>query len=69
MISKRGQRLFEAARNAATGYGAVVLGIICFIIFLMLVVAIVRFTVGLSLNSSNNTAATNTPAASATMQP
>ena len=38
----------EAVKNAASGYGAVVLGIVCFLLALTVVVAAVRFVVGLS---------------------
>ena len=37
----------EAVKNAASGYGAVVLGIVCFLLALAAIVAIVRFIVGL----------------------
>lgn len=48
--------LMESARNAITGYTAVVLGIVCFILGLMLLMAIVRFGVGLSIAANPTTA-------------
>lgn len=38
----------DAAKNAISGYGAVVLGIVCFILALLVIVAIVRLAVGMS---------------------
>ncbi len=50
MKSPREKReLLEAARNAITGYTAVVLGIVCFILALMLLMAATRFIAGLSI--------------------
>ena len=37
----------EAVKNAASGYGAVVLGVACFLLSLVVITAIVRFVVGL----------------------
>ncbi len=56
MDQKRGQKIFDAVRNAMTGYTAIVLAMICFIILLMLVIAIVRFVVGVSESSPATTA-------------
>ena len=38
----------ESVKNAATGYGAVVLGITCFVLALVVLSAIVRIIVGAS---------------------
>lgn len=45
----------ESVKNAASGYGAVVLGIACFLLSLALVMGIVRFVVGLSLTVTTGT--------------
>ena len=37
----------EAVKNAASGYGAVVLGVVCFLLTLGVIMGIVRFIVGL----------------------
>lgn len=37
----------ESVKNAASGYGAVVLGIVCFLVVLVVIMAIMRFVVGL----------------------
>lgn len=37
----------DAVKNAASGYGAVVLGVVCFLLALALIMAVVRFVVGL----------------------
>ena len=37
----------EAVKNAASGYGAVVLGVLCFLLTLAVIMGIVRFVVGL----------------------
>ncbi|MBR3182565.1 MAG: hypothetical protein IKF56_08030 [Eggerthellaceae bacterium] len=36
----------EAVKNAASGYGAVVLGVLCFLIALAIIMAAVRLIVG-----------------------
>ena len=36
----------DAVKNAASGYGAVVLGVACFLIALVIIMAVVRFIVG-----------------------
>lgn len=36
----------EAVKNAASGYGAVVLGVICFLLALAVIMMIVRLVVG-----------------------
>ncbi len=41
----------EAIKNAASGYGAIVLGVVCFLLSLAAVMAVVRFIVGLSVNA------------------
>lgn len=43
----------EAARNAVTGYTAVILALVCFVLGLMLIMAVVRLIVGLSLAASS----------------
>lgn len=37
----------EAVKNIASGYGAVVLSVLCFLLALTMIVAIVRFVVGM----------------------
>ena len=37
----------DAVKNAASGYGAVVLGVVCFLLSLAIIMAVVRFIVGL----------------------
>lgn len=64
--TRKKQALEETARNAITGYTAIILGLVCFIIVLMVVMAVVRFVVGLSLTASNNTTAAQNAAAAAT---
>lgn len=49
MLNKRLQEQSEAARNAISGYVAVVLAIVCFIIVLAVAMTFTRFFVGLSL--------------------
>lgn len=62
MGTKKQNERIEAVRDAATGYGAVVLGIVCFLLALTIVVAGVRVVVGAS--ASSNAAATATAAIS-----
>ena len=38
----------EVVKNAFAGYGVVVLGVVCFVIFLVIVTALVRLIVGAS---------------------
>lgn len=38
----------EAVKNAASGYGAVVLSVVCFLLTLAVIMGIVRFVVSLS---------------------
>ncbi len=38
----------ETVKNAASGYGAVVLGVVCFLLALTVIMAVVRFVVGVS---------------------
>lgn len=47
MSAKKQENQTESARDAALGYAAVVLGIICFILSLAVVMAAVRFIVSL----------------------
>ena len=47
MKSEQGN-LIEMVKNAASGYGAVVLGVACFLLSLAAIMAIVRFIVGVS---------------------
>ncbi len=42
----------EAVLNAASGYAAVVLGIVCFILALVVIAAIVRIVVGAGAGAS-----------------
>lgn len=37
----------EAVKDAVSGYGAAILGIVCFLLVLALVTGVVRFVVGL----------------------
>lgn len=46
MSAKKKTSLAEAVRDAATGYTTVVLGILCFLIALVVVIAGVRIVVG-----------------------
>lgn len=43
----------EAARNAISGYTTVVLAIVCFILTLMVIMAVVRLVAGISLAASS----------------
>ena len=43
---RRKENLGESVHNAFTGYATVVLGIVCFVLLLVLIVAIVRLIVG-----------------------
>lgn len=61
MKTKREQAFLEAVRNAATGYTVVILTIACFIVFLMVVMAVVRFAVGTSLAANTATTAATAP--------
>ena len=45
----------ESVKNAASGYGAVVLGIVCFLLLLVLIMAIARFVVGLGISAGAGT--------------
>ena len=40
--------LIEAVLNAASGYAAIVMGIVCFLLFLIVLAAVVRVIVGAS---------------------
>ena len=48
MSAKKQNSLVEAVRDAAIGYTAVVLGVICFLLTLVVVIAGVRFIVGIN---------------------
>lgn len=61
----RNDRL-EPIHDAALGYAAVVLSIVCFLLALSLVVMSVRFVVGISSANSPNTATTTTATAAGT---
>lgn len=50
MKSERGN-LIETVKNAASGYGAVVLGVACFLLSLVVIMAIVRFIVGVGASA------------------
>lgn len=45
---RRKDNLDETAKNAFTGYAAVALGVICFVITLVAITAVVRLIVGAS---------------------
>ena len=45
---RRNTTVNESVKNAATGYGAIVLGITCFVLVLAVLSAIVRIIVGAS---------------------
>lgn len=51
----------ESASNAVSGYVAVVLAIVCFILVLMLTIAVTRFVVGLSLASNPSSSVQSNP--------
>ena len=40
--------LIEAVLNAASGYAAIVMGLVCFLLFLIVLAAVVRVIVGAS---------------------
>lgn len=42
----------DAVKDAASGYGAVVLGVACFLLALAAIMAIVRFVVGMGAGTS-----------------
>ena len=46
------ENLDEAAKNAFAGYTVVVLSVVCFVIFLVVVTALVRLIVGASAGAS-----------------
>lgn len=52
MLEKRKRELIESASNAVSGYVAIVLAIVCFILVLMVTIALTRLFVGLSLSSN-----------------
>ena len=41
----------DAVKNAASGYGAVVFGVICFLLALAVIMAVVRFVVGIGASA------------------
>ena len=61
MSPKKDINRIESVRNAATGYVAVALGVICFLLVLAVIMAVVRFVAGAGLASSTSTAS-GTPA-------
>lgn len=49
---KNGQENWtEKVKDAASGYGVVVLGVVCFLLSLTVLIAFVRFLVGLRLGA------------------
>ena len=56
--TKRERSSIDAMKNAVTGYVAIALGIICFLLALAVIMAVVRIVIGASLASTPNTAAT-----------
>lgn len=60
MCAKKQSSLSETVRNAATGYAVVVLGIICFILALVLLMAGVRLITGWGQTASSTTTAATT---------
>ena len=73
MSAKKQNNLFEAARDAVTGYTVVILGIICFLLVLFVIVGAVRLIVGTNSASNvtnvNAAGATTSAAAHATVSP
>ena len=57
MSAKKQENRVEAMKNAVTGYVAIALGIICFLLALAVIMAVVRIVIGASLASTPNTAA------------
>lgn len=57
MSAKKQTNRVEAIKDAATGYAAVVLALVCFILALTVIIAGVRFVSGLSAASNTNTTA------------
>ena len=55
MSAKKQSSLTEAVRNAATGYAVVVLGIICFLLALILLMAGVRLVAGWGYQATSST--------------
>lgn len=47
-VERKQGELRDAVLNAASGYAAIVLGIVCFVLFLIVIAAIVRLIVGAS---------------------
>ena len=60
MCAKKQSSLSEAVRNATTGYAVVVLGIICFLLALILLMAGVRLVAGWGQTASTTTTAATT---------
>ena len=59
MSAKKQTNRWEAVRNAATGYAAVVLGIVCFLLVLAILLAGVR-TLNVLIPSPTTTTTTTT---------
>jgi hypothetical protein len=57
MSAKKRHNRSETIKDAATGYTAVVLALICFLLVLTVVIAAVRFVSGLSAASNATTTA------------
>ncbi len=60
MSAKKQNSLAETVRNAATGYAVVVLGVICFLLALVVVIAGVRIVLGANLAANSTTTAQTT---------
>ena len=58
MNSKKQSSRIEAVRNAASGYAVVVLGIICFLLVLIVLMAGVRMVAGWGQAAPSTTTAT-----------
>ena len=64
MSGRKRKEKLEAASNAISGYIAIVLALACFVLALMLVMALTRFFAGLSLAPSPTATVQNSPQAS-----
>lgn len=66
MSTKKQTSWTAAVHDAATGYSVVLLGIICYILVLVIIVAGVRIVIGNSSTTTNVTATPTNTATSAT---
>lgn len=67
MLDKQLQARTEAARNAISGYVAVVLALVCFVLLLVVAMALTRFFVGLSLAADTSSTVQQTSTISQTV--